>query len=327
MPIPQSCEAETGRRRAGARPGSSRQGGSQSFARRRHPVRAKVRSTIRRRGGTAKPFASLGLSTTSVRCPERPACRSRVCGFGPERPPSATNRAGVGAASITSGAPSRSRMSAGCTFMVIGDNSTPVTAWCLRPWLLARVTALRAVALRGFADRRCRRLLPPADELPPELPEPVQRIRQRTVAPPALEPATVGRSGRGFRRKRRSPAPRGENMPDGVHRFRRICGKRAAHPPLRGQHRPDDLSLLVGGCAQAFVRLPAKAAAFVVPRHGGSLSRLPRRECAGSVKGTVFHDANIWARLPGAGRRNTETAGSFAASAFLPRVFKASWPA
>jgi len=81
-----------------------------------------------------KPFPFLGLSTTSVSSSERPACRSRVCGFGPERPPSAKTRAGVGAASITSGAPSRSWMSAGCTFMVIGDNSTPVTARRLRPW-------------------------------------------------------------------------------------------------------------------------------------------------------------------------------------------------
>jgi len=80
----------------------------------------------------------------------------------------------------------------------------------------------------------------------------------------------------GVRAEAPSVGPRGENAPNGIRRFSRIRGARASHLPLHGRHRPDDFPFIVGGCVRAVVRPPAKVAG-VVPRHGGSLSRLLRR--------------------------------------------------
>jgi len=100
MPIPQPCEAATGRRRAGAMPGSSRRdtpgpspgAGAAPSERRSARVRRLLRDLDRVLGEAA--------------------CRSRARGLGPEHPPSAEIHARADAVPITSGGPSRPRASA-----------------------------------------------------------------------------------------------------------------------------------------------------------------------------------------------------------------------
>jgi len=106
--------------------------GNRLAASRRHarefPAR-RSRSFAKRRPGRAKI-----RSTTSTGYSERPACRCRARGFGPEHPPpSAKVCARARAALITSGAPSRSCTPAGCTFTAIGHPSTFAAARRLRP--------------------------------------------------------------------------------------------------------------------------------------------------------------------------------------------------
>jgi len=148
---------------------------SRSFARRRRPVRAKVRSTTRRRGRTAKP---LGFPVTSTGSSETPACRSRARGFGPEHPLSAKIRARAGAAPITSGAPSRSCTPAGCTLMEIGDPRRLPRHGACAPGLPAPSRPRGPPFFTVFADRlstaAAGSVSPGALSL--ELPEPFQAV-------------------------------------------------------------------------------------------------------------------------------------------------------
>jgi len=105
-------------------------------AMRRRPVRAKVRSTTRRRGNrkalrVPRLLHHLDQVFREARLPE-PRLQLRP-GTTAVRESPRQGRACFSAASIASGAPPRSCKPAGCTFMAVGEPSTSATARRLRP--------------------------------------------------------------------------------------------------------------------------------------------------------------------------------------------------